>query len=398
MVTVDEASGLILKHLFQSRGTEVPIESAVGRILAERVTADRDFPPFDRVAMDGIAIRFTEYEKGRREFPIKGVQPAGEPARTLADAEGCLEVMTGAMLPAGTDTVIRYEDISVANGTALVNAEQVSAHQNIHRRGSDAVLGQILLESGTKISPAEVALFAAVGKSLINVYDFPRTALVSSGDELIAVDEKPDPHQIRRSNVYALQAAMMEMGWRANMFHFRDDREELIRGMKGVLGNHDVVILSGGVSKGKFDFIPEALESNGVRKLFHQVSQRPGKPLWFGISDEGKTVFALPGNPVSTYMCFYRYIKPWMEQSLGIEADHRTAILAEDVHVKLPLTYFLQVRVSVESGRMVAYPTPGGGSGDFSNLKDVTGFLELPPSEGGFRRGEVFRYIPFRGS
>lgn len=396
MVTVDEASRIIFSQTLPRKETALPIEKSTGRVLAEQVKADCDFPPFDRVAMDGIAILYASFGKGQRIFSIEGVQAAGEAGKTLGSAENCLEVMTGAVLPAGTDTVIRYEDISVENGSAIVQVENVLPSQNVHRKGRDAVKGQVLLEPGIKISPAEVALFAATGRSRVTIFDYPRTALISSGDELVAIDQVPEPHQIRRSNVYALQSAMDEMGWQGNRYHFRDNKEELLSGLKNVLAEHDVVILSGGVSKGKFDFIPEVLEANGIEKKFHQVSQRPGKPFWFGVSSGGKTVFALPGNPVSTYMCFYRYIKPWMEKSMGIDGGFVKASLGADVDASLPLTYFLQVSAIVENGMLTAFPCPGGGSGDFSNLRDVTGFLEMPSSTNGFRRGELFPYIPFR--
>lgn len=372
------------------------VENTPGRILAEPVHADRDFPPFDRVAMDGIAISFAMFSKGKREFPVEGIQAAGSPGLTLQNSDHCLEVMTGAVLPSGTDTVIRYEDLRIEGGKASIQVAGVQHRQNVHQRGWDATKGQLLLEPGRRISPAEVALFAATGKSKVHVFDFPRTAVVSSGDELVAVETDPEAHQVRRSNVYAIQAAMQEMGWYGTRYHFRDHRDELLAGLGAILRDHDVVILSGGVSKGKFDFIPEVLEANGIRKKFHYVNQRPGKPFWFGVSAEGKTVFALPGNPVSTYMCFYRFIKPWMERSMGLYPEFAEVVLGEDVNVILSLTYFLQVTVRHEEGILFAYPCAGGGSGDFSNLKDVTGFLELPASVNGFKKGEVFPYIPFR--
>jgi molybdopterin molybdotransferase len=163
-----------------------------------------------------------------------------------------------------------------------------------------------------------------------------------------------------------------------------------------IVEEYDVLIISGGVSKGKFDFIPAALEAAGVKKLFHQVSQRPGKPFWFGSSAKNTIVFALPGNPVSTYMCFYRYITPWLWKSLGVDHPQSSAILAEDFTFSPSLTYFLQVNVSIEKGRLMAYPQPGGGSGDFANLKQVDGFLELPQGNSKFQAGEAFPYHSFR--
>ena len=157
----------------------------------------------------------------------------------------------------------------------------------------------------------------------------------------------------------------------------------------------ELIILSGGVSKGKFDFIPKTLEHLGVKKLFHQISQKPGKPIWFGRS-LSHTVFALQGNPVSTYMCFYRYLKPWLEKSMGATPKKEYAILASDFQFVPALTYFLQVKTENENGKLMAYPNTGGGSGDFANLKAVDGFLELPLSKPEFKAGEVFPYYSFR--
>jgi molybdopterin molybdotransferase len=170
----------------------------------------------------------------------------------------------------------------------------------------------------------------------------------------------------------------------------------MVASMKEIAERYKVIILSGGVSKGKFDYVPAVLEEIGVQKYFHRVNQRPGKPFWFGASDKGVTVFALPGNPVSTYMCFYRYIKPWILKSLKVDLAPSSAVLAKDFKGPQGLTYFLQVNVRTDHGRLIAYPDPGGGSGDFANLKNVTGFLELPEGRSSFSAGEVFPYIPFR--
>jgi molybdopterin molybdotransferase len=189
---------------------------------------------------------------------------------------------------------------------------------------------------------------------------------------------------------------MESLKWKAKHFHFPDDKSVLLKSLDTVLNDHDVLILSGGVSKGKFDFIPTVFEELGVKKLFHHVNQRPGKPFWFGSSRDGKTIFALPGNPVSTYMCFYRYIRPWLLKSLQVETQELSASLAKNFSFAPNLTYFLQVKVKNEEGKLLAYPDAGGGSGDFVNLKNVTGFLELPADKSTFSPGEVFPYFPFR--
>ena len=396
MVSVEEASAIVMKSLYQPFPEKVRLDNAVGRVLAERIVADRDFPPFNRVSMDGIALPFASWKSGRTEFLIEAVQAAGEPQKKLLDSNCCLEVMTGAMLPEATDTVIRYEDVHIENGLASIQTQEIFYFQNIHRQSQDGRQGEALLEPNLVLSPAEIALLASVGKSTVDVFSLPRTAIVSSGDELVDVNTLPAPYQIRRSNTYALEAAMKSLRWKSDSFHLLDQKESIVQSLRELIVKYDVIILSGGVSKGKFDYIPDALVKIGVKKLFHQVNQRPGKPFWFGITDSGKVIFALPGNPVSTYMCFYRYIKPWLFKSLGVNVLSLQAMLASDFSFGSNLTYFLQVEVKFEQGKLMAYPLQGGGSGDFANLKNVSGFLELPADQSEFKMGEVFPYISFR--
>lgn len=396
MVSVEEASSVVLTHLYSPSVERVPFDQAVNRVLAENILADRDLPPFDRVSMDGIAISFASWMQGRREFIVESTQPAGSTGGSLGDAQHCIEVMTGTVLPKNTDTVIRYEDIEIKRGIATVLSHDIARGQNIHGQGNDAQKGSVLLEPGVLLSPAEIALLAAVGKTTVAVSGFPAAAIVASGDELVDVETTPGLHQIRRSNAYSIQAAMKTLGWEGTVFHVTDDKDKIVAAMKSIAASFNVVILSGGVSKGKFDFIPSALEEIGITKLFHTVNQRPGKPFWFGVSEGGITVFALPGNPVSTYMCFYRYIKPWLLKSAGIKIDTAMAVLAEEFSFAADMTYFLQVAVKIENGKLMAYPDPGGGSGDFANLKKVTGFLELPADRKHFAAGELFPYFPFR--
>lgn len=374
----------------------VELPDAVGRVLAEEIAVDRDLPPFDRVSMDGIAFAYRDWTSGCRTFRVQGSQAAGVPRQALTQQETCLEVMTGAVLPEGCDVVVRYEDITVRDGEAVVNVDAVQPWQNVHRQGVDARQGQVVLQPPARLGPAEIALLASVGKSRVHVLRNPRFALVSTGDELVDVDEIPEPWQIRRSNTFALQAALRELGVEAHCFHLRDDAAEIRSGLERLLAEWDVIVVSGGVSKGKYDYVPDSLEAVGFRKLFHQVSQRPGKPFWFGASSGGKVCFALPGNPVSTFMCFYRYVKPWLLKSMGISAPTADAVLAKDFVFAPPLTYFLQVAVTQEGGTLKAHPRPGGGSGDFANLREVHGFLELPLERSEFKAGEVFPLIGFR--
>ncbi|MBI5914234.1 MAG: molybdopterin molybdotransferase MoeA, partial [Bacteroidetes bacterium] len=219
----------------------------------------------------------------------------------------------------------------------------------------------------------------------------PRVAILSTGDELVEVGEVPLPHQIRKSNVHTLAALLGQWGLAADLLHLPDDLAAIETALADCLENSDVLLLSGGVSMGKFDHLPAALKNLCVRQLFHKVSQRPGKPFWFGRS-ERTMVFAFPGNPVSSFMCVHRYFQPWLRASQGLQPfDYQYAALAGDYFFKPDLTYFLQVKLTCEAdGRLLATPITGQGSGDLANLTDTDAFLELPLERQDFKKGESF--------
>ena len=399
MIPIEEATKIVLNHT-KSYGEEVvPLTEAIGRILRQDIFADRDFPPFTRVTMDGIAIRYNSYANGQRKFPVEGMQAAGSPQRTLFNLDGCLEVMTGAILPENADTVIRYEDIKVENGVAKLQSNGIQKGQNAHLRAFDRKEGERIIKGGAIISPAEIGVAATVGLSALKVAKLPSVAIISTGDELVEVEETPEPHQIRTSNVYTIASTLSHWGIRPDRLHIADDMDATKAKLSACLEQYDVLILSGGVSKGKFDYIPGALNALGMKKLLHKVKQRPGKPFWFGESPNGKVIFALPGNPVSAFMCAMRYIRPWLRKSLELEPmGYSYAVLAEDFKFKPDLTYFLQVRTSfdAETGRLMAIPVEGHGSGDLANLVDADAFLELPREKDKFKKGKVFPLIFYR--
>ncbi len=397
MIRVEEAEKIILE---QSRdyGTElVSFDQCLGRVLAEELTADRDFPPFNRVTMDGIAIRFESFEKGNRSFKIKATQSAGEKPIDINNDEECIEIMTGAVLPSTTDTIIRYEDVEIENGTATIKTEEISLNQNIHFKGKDKKQNEILVEANQFITPTVIAIAATVGKINLLVKKLPKVIIISTGDELVEISETPTTFQIRRSNNYTLHAMLLEYGLRADMQHLPDDQDIIEKKMEECIAVYDVIILSGGVSMGKFDYVPAALDKLGIKKLFHKVQQRPGKPFWFGMQVKGALVFAFPGNPVSTFVCFLRYFLPCLKRSMQVEINKTYAILNEAFIFKSALQYFLQVKILVnEKGELSATPLEGNGSGDFANLLQTDAFMELPLERNEFKKGEVFRIWPFK--
>ncbi len=397
MVSVKQATDIVLANALPLPDETIPLHHSVGRVLREDLHADRDFPPFDRVSMDGIAICFANFEQGQRRFFIENTQAAGAPQLALAQMGNCLEVMTGAMLPQGTDTVIRYEDLSIDEGFATISIEKIQVAQHIHRQGVDRRAGEAIVAAGSLISPAEVGVAATVGKSKLRVTALPKVAILSSGDELVEVDETPLPYQIRKSNVHVMAAVLGTWGLSADLLHLPDDPAVIEATLANCLERYDVLLMSGGVSMGKFDHLPEVLEKLGVRKLFHKVSQRPGKPFWFGRS-ERTVVFAFPGNPVSSFMCLHRYFRPWLRASLGLQTiENQCAVLTEDYFFKPDLTYFLQVKLANgQDGLLLATPVTGQGSGDLANLTDTDAFLELPLERQEFKAGDAFPVWPYR--
>lgn len=409
MISVREAEQIILSCR-RDYGTEcVTFQSAQGRVLAQNICTDRDLPPYHRITMDGIAIRWADYEGGCQHFQIVATQAAGmppvsHPSFQTTPSDGlrtsfAIEVMTGAALPPSLDTVIPYERLHITDGVAAItDGTPLRLGQNIHWQGTDRRQGEVVVPEGRRIGPVEISMAASVGLPELWVKKHPRVAVISSGDELVDVADIPLPYQIRRSNVYALQAALRHWGIDAAMHHLPDHLDVVSREIARLQSEFDVLLLSGGVSMGKFDYIPQALEICGIVQHFHKVRQRPGKPFWFGTFGERGVVFALPGNPVSTFLCLHRYVLPWLEASAGLPPEQpRYATLTRHLRFEPPLTYFLQVKLEREnSGLLRATPIEGKGSGDFANLLDADAFLELPAEQTDFQAGEVFPVILFR--
>ncbi|ARV15464.1 molybdopterin molybdotransferase MoeA [Polaribacter sp. SA4-12] len=414
MISVEKALETVLNSTQGSGVEEIPFIKSVGRILKEDILADRDFPPFNRVSMDGITIDYTSFKNGQRSFEIEGIQAAGSKQITLNNAENCIEVMTGAVLPNNANTVIRYEDVTIENRVATINVDSLNDGQNIHNKGKDGKVGDLLIKQNTKISAAEIGVLATVGKSFVKVAKQPKVMIVSTGDELVGVNEIPLEHQIRRSNVFTLVSLLEKLNIPSETAHITDDKPILKSKIKSFLQEYDVLLFSGAVSKGKFDFLPEVFDELSVEKLFHKITQRPGKPFWFGsaaslsISEQNvypnekdnnckKTiVFGFPGNPISTFVNCLAYFYPWYYKSVGLEVEKETAILSADVTFKPSLTYFLQVKLNSRFGHLIATPITGNGSGDLGSLVKTDAFIQLPDDITTFKKGDIFPIIRYR--
>ncbi len=396
MLTPAEADAAIAAHLAQVPDELLSLPACAGRILRQEILAERDAPPFDRVAMDGIALSIAAFRAGRRGFRVAGLQAAGQAPIALQSPADCIEVMTGASLPTGCDAVVPVERIRVADGKATVEESYpLESWLHVHRRASDAHAGDRLLSGGTRLGGPELAIAASAGLAMLKVSSLPRIAVISTGDELVEPGLPVLPHQVRRSNAYALAASLRLAGFTpASDLHLPDQPAVLVERLAQELGRHDVLVLSGGVSAGRFDHVPAVLDELGVRRVFHQVSQRPGRPLWFGVNDRGATVFALPGNPVSVLVCLARYVIPALRAASGARAPARPIVaLARAYEFRAPLTCFLPVSLEYDpKGRTLAVPRPTGGSGDLNALGGTDGFVELPQGPANHAAGLA---IPF---
>ncbi len=396
-ITYEQALSILEAHREEFIEEERRLADCIGQYLAEDLIADRDFPPFDRVTMDGIAISHAAFADGQRDFPIQEVAPAGTARKTMQNPGHCIEVMTGAIMPENTDTVIRYEDLEIGKGTARVLLDSLQARQNIHFKGIDLPEGTVIVRKGTRLSSAEINIAASVGKPTLRIRKLPRAVIISTGDELVDVQDTPELHQIRRSNVYGIQSTLKDWGMQADLQHLPDDKKAMEKAISNLLETYDLFIFTGGVSKGKFDYLPEVLKSLKVRRHFHKIQQRPGKPFWFGSSPEGKKIFALPGNPVSSFVCVYVYLRYWLDKSLNIHRPPLYVSLKKDTQFAPDLVYFLEARLeSCPDGTLLADPVKGNGSGDFANLVKTDGFLILPQNKSKFKKGESYLFVPYR--
>ncbi len=372
-----------------------PLEQGIGQILRQDVYAERDNPPFDRVCMDGIAVASTTLAGGVRRYTVEATQPAGSPALQLSKPESAIEVMTGAMLPRGTDCIIPLEEYDLHEGVATLKGEvNGDAYRNVQRRGSDSQPGVPMLKSGTRLGAPEIAVVASAGLAEVRVSRQPRFMVVSTGDELIEPGRPIAEHQVRRSNAYAVVASLRGRGFsHVSNDHILDDEKMLQERLARHLSQHDVVILSGGVSKGRFDLVPKVLKDLRVEEVFYQVAQRPGMPMWFGVGREGQAVFGLPGNPVSTLVCLVRYVVPAMSAAMGAtETPPEPVAMAAAVQSRRSAAYFLPVAVRYDDlGKALAEPRSPRGSGDFLALTATDGFVELPPQAEPFPEGFVTR-------
>ena len=382
MINPNEALNLIQGLIVPQQVQIIAIQDAIGLILAEDLTADRDFPPFNRAMMDGIAIKNTAIKK----WLIEDIAFAGEPQKHLRNSEAAIEIMTGAPVPLECSNIIKFEDIvffelAGEKWAEYVGLDPIKQGQFVHAQASDCKQNDLILSSGTKIGPVEIAITATIGKSELSVFKKPAIAIFSTGDEIVGIHEKPEAHQIRSSNSVMLESVLKSHGFSTTVAHIKDEKSVVEKSLESALEKHEILLLSGGVSAGKKDFIPEVLAELGFKPIFHKIAQKPGKPLYVGNRADGKLVFAFPGNPISTLTCFWIYFLPWL---LGNKLILSTIPVVNLTASNPKLDQWLPVKI--KGGQ--AETLKNNGSGDLFHWKFADGLVWQ-------KAGSIDQSLPF---
>jgi molybdopterin molybdotransferase len=392
MLSYEQARNKVIEEVGKRKGPRVTavvgVWDALGLVLAQEVKTDREYPPFDRSTRDGYAVRAKEAVPGA-QLKCVGEIKAGDTVRESLAAGTCLQIMTGAAVPAGADAVVMIEYTS-REGDLVRFERAAQPGQNIVPRGSEAAAAQTILTPGMRLGYAELALAAQVGAVQLECARRPRVAILSTGDEVVLIDETPGPFQIRNSNSVSLAAQVRIAGGEPVVLGNAADRiddlgEKIERGMK-----EDALVLSGGVSMGKYDLVESALKAMGAEFFFDAVAIRPGKPVVFGVC-QGKPVFGLPGNPVSTMVTFELFVAPAIDLLSGAEARALPLVearLAEAMKEKAGLTHFLPARVEWRGTLPEVRTLKWQGSGDITALAKANCFLVVPADREKIEVGE----------
>lgn len=395
MISVAEALALVLADTPTLGAERVPLLDGLGRIAAESVTSSRIVPSADNSAMDGYAVRATDLANATSPIRLQvlGVAPAGTLAPEVRPGTA-YKIFTGSVVPPGADTVVKVEDTEERDGVVTI-ATPPAAHANVRRAGEDIAAGTVVLQAGTRLGPADLGVLASIGRATVQVVRRPRVAILSTGAELVEVDVPPGPGQVVNSNAYSLAAAVLDAGGEPLLMPIARDQRDEIRAALAEAARADVVLSSGGVSVGDFDFVKEELDAFGVARRFWRVAQKPGKPLTFGRREQ-TLFFGLPGNPVSALVCFHLYVRPALRKLAGHTRLHLPVVqatLATPIKTAASLTEFVRVQLRRDGDGWTAQPAASQSSGVLSAMSAGAGLLIAPPGSGRHEAGGRYAVV-----
>jgi molybdopterin molybdotransferase len=402
MISVRSAIDVIVGDVRPLGSERIALPQALGRVLAGSVEATRDVPPFRNAAMDGYAVRAADVAAASAKTPavlivLETVGAGSLPSRSVT-AGAAVKIMTGSPMPEGADAVVRVEDTHEQDGAVHVRV-RVPAGTHVRHPGEDMRRGDTVLAPGRALRPADIGLLASLGVAIVPVRRRPTVAILATGDELVELGQPLAPGQIVNSNAYTLAAAVEEAGALPRVLGIVRDTRAATRDAFAEAFMADVVLSTGGVSMGTFDLVRQTLAELGVAERFWKVAQRPGKPLTFGVRD-GTPVFGLPGNPVSSLVCFYLYVRPAVRAMLGLSALHLpvvNATAAESVRTAEGLTEFVRCTLEGKPGAYLVRPTGSQGSHVLRSLSMGEALLISPPEVGTIAGGSAVRVMLLSG-
>ena len=406
MLTVDQALTAILETSTAAEAESVRLADSLNRVLASDLTTPHDSPPFDKSMMDGFVVQSSSFPEGDNVTVqvLETITAGTVPTRSLNQGTAT-RIMTGALLPSEGDCVIPIERVEFDEdqpNKVTIPRDVVSSERHVLRRGCLAKTGEPLLPAGTVIEPQHIAVLAEFGVAEVSVYQKPTVAVLATGDELLPIEQPLVPGKIRNSNEPMLVSQIRRAGATpVPLGVAKDNREELkekiTRGLEC-----DFLLLSGGVSAGTLDLVPSELAAAGVAQVFHKIQMKPGKPLWFGQrtnSDKRCCVFGLPGNPVSSMICFELFVRSALRAFSGIPnalPDTTDAVLADSVAVRGDRITYFPARLGLVDGKLTATTVRWGGSADLRSTAEATGMVVLPPKEEAYEAGEVVEAVSWR--
>lgn len=392
MISPDEALEMVLAVTARLPPRMIPLAETCGLRLAAPAAADRDYPPFSRAMMDGYAVRLADAGQSPR---VVGEIAAGQVSSTILTDGTCLEIMTGAPCPDGTEAVVPKEEVQ-RQGDRILLPDQIAPRQHVAPQGSECRQGQVILEPGAVVTPLAIAALASFGQSVVCAIPRPSLAIITTGGELVSADGPPAAGQIRDSNGPMLVALAASMHLGDACRRHADDRLEAMLAALLEVSDRDLILLTGGVSVGTYDLVPEAVRRYGGEVVFHKVSQKPGKPLLLARRGD-QLLFGLPGNPLACHFCFHRYVAAAARQMAGQPAEMRPmeGRLTDRVAGAQGRTFFATGRALPAPGQATGWllePVPGISSADIFTTCQADCFIEVPPGKAGLPAGASARF------
>ncbi len=398
MISVEEALGLILEDISEIGFEKVDIKEALGRVIAEGIHAKRNIPPWDNSAMDGYAVRAEDVKDAAKEKPavLKVVEslPAGHVSEKRLNPGEAVKIMTGALAPDGADTVVMVE-YTERDGDRVKIFKNAAKGDHIRRTGEDVREGELVIKKGTLIRPSEIGMLASIGRAVVSVHQRPRVAVLATGDELVDLDEEICGAKIINSNTYALGAQVQEAGATPILLGIARDREDELERRLRLGMNADIIITSGGVSVGDYDYVKDVVERLGGGLKLWKVAIKPGKPLAFSMLN-GRPFFGLPGNPVASMVTFELFVRPAILKMMGHKNIFRpiiTATIKGDLKKKEMRRYFLRAAVQSERDEYIVTPTEGQGSHMMKSMVDANGLIIFHENETEIKSGSKVKVM-----